>query len=436
MRLPRLKLGPLAKGVATLSGGVAAAQIIGFAVYPILTRHYSTEAFGLVAVYSALVAMIVTISSLRYEFAIPLPEDDQKAFNVAGLALYQNAATAVIFGVIFTIFPDGMRHLLGGRDVPNFVAYLVPFGVLLAGSYQVFSMWAVRKKDYKVLATTKITQQGTTSAIQLLGAFLLPSGFVLVASGMLGSGVGITSISTRTIKGKGLKLPKVKAAAASAKKYWQFAVMGAPAALFNTISTESRALLMAALYSLSATGQFSLAMRAIAVPISLLSSSIERVFFGEISTLGKSQPRKIRHLVAKFTVRVLLLGSLPTAVLFIWGPWLFTFAFGEQWLLAGEFARWLSLYMLTTMVASPFTSIFLLFEKQHVSLFLYILKAALAVASFVVPHALGASALTAVKTYTILLSAFYILLGLSARLVLRQATTRSDAGIAGVDEEN
>ena len=54
---------------------------------PLLTRLYSSEDFGLLSVYTSLLALIGVISSLRYELAIPLPEDDGEAVNVAVLSL-------------------------------------------------------------------------------------------------------------------------------------------------------------------------------------------------------------------------------------------------------------------------------------------------------------------------------------------------------------
>ena len=48
---------------------------------------------------------------------------------------------------------------------------------------------------------------------------------------------------------------------------------------------------------------------------------------------------------AKFTAGLFALASLPSLVLFIWAPQLFNWIFGPQWHTAGEFARYLVLWM-------------------------------------------------------------------------------------------
>jgi len=64
------------RSVSVLVGGTAGAQILLVLAAPLLTRLYTPEDFGLLAVYASLLALIGVISSLRYELAIPLPEDD------------------------------------------------------------------------------------------------------------------------------------------------------------------------------------------------------------------------------------------------------------------------------------------------------------------------------------------------------------------------
>ena len=74
-------------GVSLLLGGTAGAQMLTVLAAPLLTRLYSSEDFGLLSVYTSLLALIGVVSSLRYELAIPLPEDDGEAANVAVLSL-------------------------------------------------------------------------------------------------------------------------------------------------------------------------------------------------------------------------------------------------------------------------------------------------------------------------------------------------------------
>ena len=59
-------------GVSLLVGGTAGVQVLTVLAAPLLTRLYSSEDFGLLSVYTSLLALIGVIFSLRYELAIPL----------------------------------------------------------------------------------------------------------------------------------------------------------------------------------------------------------------------------------------------------------------------------------------------------------------------------------------------------------------------------
>jgi O-antigen/teichoic acid export membrane protein len=93
--------------VSVLVGGTAGAQLITVLAAPLLTRLYSPEDFGLVAVCASLLALIGVISSRRYELAIPLPDDDVEEANVAMLSLLLVAMTTV-----FQLLPQQTPRLL------------------------------------------------------------------------------------------------------------------------------------------------------------------------------------------------------------------------------------------------------------------------------------------------------------------------------------
>jgi hypothetical protein len=65
-----------------VGGRDGGAQWLAVAAAPILTRLFTPEDCGLLAVYASLCALIGVMSSLRDDLAIPLPEDDVEAANV------------------------------------------------------------------------------------------------------------------------------------------------------------------------------------------------------------------------------------------------------------------------------------------------------------------------------------------------------------------
>jgi O-antigen/teichoic acid export membrane protein len=60
------------KHVLTLLTGTTIAQAIPVAISPILTRIYSPEDFGLLAIYISIVTILATVITGAYDFAIVL----------------------------------------------------------------------------------------------------------------------------------------------------------------------------------------------------------------------------------------------------------------------------------------------------------------------------------------------------------------------------
>jgi len=78
--------GPVFRGMGTLALGAGVARIIGVVSIPVLTRIYSPADYGVLAVFTALVGMLVPVLTLRYGAAIPLPRYDGMAMNLMALA--------------------------------------------------------------------------------------------------------------------------------------------------------------------------------------------------------------------------------------------------------------------------------------------------------------------------------------------------------------
>ena len=88
--------GRFAKGVAVLAGGAALGQAITVLVSPILTRLYSPEDFGVFGVYASILGIVTVIASLRYEYALPFPEDGETAANILALCFLKALRLQVI----------------------------------------------------------------------------------------------------------------------------------------------------------------------------------------------------------------------------------------------------------------------------------------------------------------------------------------------------
>ena len=121
-----------ARSVSVLAGGTAAGQLIVIAASPILTRLYTPEDFGLLAVYAGILGILGVIANLRYQLAIPLPDSDEDAASIAALSLLVVVLITVLAAIAVWLFGAELVHLLNTPALETYL-WLVPVGIFLVG---------------------------------------------------------------------------------------------------------------------------------------------------------------------------------------------------------------------------------------------------------------------------------------------------------------
>ena len=90
--------GVFGRHVVTLASGTAVGQVLLVLALPVLTRLYTPADYGALAVYSATLTVLLVLASLRFEQAIPLPEDDRVAGSLLALSLLSLTLVALLSG--------------------------------------------------------------------------------------------------------------------------------------------------------------------------------------------------------------------------------------------------------------------------------------------------------------------------------------------------
>src|SRR5690554_1628992 len=93
--------------------GTASAQIILLFVTSILTRLYSPEAFGTLALLVTSVTLLSIVATGRYESAVTLPEQDAEATLLVVLALFIMLATVLVLTAVVYFSGDSLLAALG-----------------------------------------------------------------------------------------------------------------------------------------------------------------------------------------------------------------------------------------------------------------------------------------------------------------------------------
>jgi O-antigen/teichoic acid export membrane protein len=356
--------------------GTVVAQIIGYAVYPLITRIYSPEDMGELGLFSRFVPFIATFATVRYEFALPLAKHDHHAFGLFRLSLriaFVCLFSVLIFGMCYAIFQPEQKEY--------FVFILMSVGSAYATVWiSLGTNWAIRKKEFRL-----ISQQRVVNALGVNGLRLV---FGYLKLGSLGLLLGTFLFFRKFfhLKKEHKPVSRNKRMNALAKEYKSFPSTNLPHALLDLGVDSIIAWSIVEYFDKAEFGQYSLAFLVMKIPLSVIGSSIGQVFFNRVSEMA-NLGRSAIPLILKTTRTLLLLCVVPFTLIFIFGEEIFTFVFGKKWTMAGTFGELLVPYLFFNFMISPLSTLPIIYGRQKEALFLGITVAVVQLTCFlVIPH--------------------------------------------------
>ena len=154
------------QNVLQLLSGSTIGQLIAFLASVALTRIYSPAEFGVLALYLAFVSVLLSVVSLRYEVAIPIPAEDGEAISLMRLSFLLVLIIASIVGFVFLFFGRPITKMLNADSLLHYL-WLVPVTLLVSGAGQIIGYWSVRRKAFPGVAQGRVSQSLTQGVSQI-----------------------------------------------------------------------------------------------------------------------------------------------------------------------------------------------------------------------------------------------------------------------------
>jgi O-antigen/teichoic acid export membrane protein len=413
-RLRRLvPQGELTRGVLTLVFGTTIAQGLLIVTSPILTRLYSPADVGAYGVATSILAVLLTVTCLTYDWAVALPEDDVAAANVLALCLVVNLVMTLVCGLALALLAP---TLLIGFGLAQIGAYVVLLAIdqLGGGVGLAFTGWAIRTKSFTDLATARVTQSGATVAVQIgLGLIVFGPLGLLVADivGRLGGAAQLARTAWRS-SAPAFRRTTRGGIRVAAVRYRRFPIYSTGSAVLNQLGLQAPLLLLVALYGTQTGGHYLLAQRVAALPLILVAGSVGQVFFAEAARLAREQPRALAGLFLRGTRSLARGGIVPSVVVMALAPFVFAPIFGGDWQQAGIFAALLAPMYFLSLVTSPTGSTLDVLERQDLHLVRELLRLLLVGGAVLFAASLHFSSTAAVAVLSVAGCATYVMYGL------------------------
>ncbi len=348
----RLRASGFLRAVAIVAGGAAAAQLISIAFSPIVTRLYGPHAFGVLAVFTAILTVVTPLSNLTYGIAIVLPASDDEARALVRLSVLIGLAISFLSVIAFAGFHRQIADGLGFTAASAFLL-LAPPVILLSAIAQPLRQWLIRKKEFRAISRIAVIESTTAGVSKsAIGMIAATGPMLLVLATLIGAlqtlllwlSARMTLLSANDRTSAVAAVPNWVALKEVAWRYRDFPLFRAPQVWLNTVSRSLPTLMLAAFVGPTAVGYFAIANRVLGLPARCISGAVGTVFLPRI-TEASHRAENLRPLIVKGTAGLAVAGLLPFGLIIAFGPSLFGLVFGAQWVAAGHYARWLAIVL-------------------------------------------------------------------------------------------
>lgn len=417
--ISKLKTLPIVKQIVTLVLGTASAQLIGILIYPILTRIYNPNDFGVLELFVSIFSILASIACLKYEQAIITTKTDEDAIFLTKITIGINILfSGLLFVVIFLFFSK--IDLLFDSKL-GYLLYGVPLMTFITAFFASVRSLAVRLQEYSSITKVNIFRAVIGAISQVTFGFFKMGSLGLISSQFISSYFSNYSFYRRIVKRnddstKVLSKSKVKSLLKAHLNFPKFSIL---ATLANSLVIYGTNIGIFSIFDSKVLGHMSLSTKMLSIPLVLIGGALSDVFFQKFSRLQNDGEKLSPSFIT--LLKTLILCLLPlTILLYFLLPYVYTFVFGNEWSESGVYASILIVLYVVRLINTPFSNVLIVIGKQSIFMWLTFSQLGLLFLLFNAVEVFDLSFIQFLWYYVFSQSAFYILfIGISWTLLKR-----------------
>jgi O-antigen/teichoic acid export membrane protein len=375
------------KSLSVLLSGTLIAQVIGYAIAPLLTRLYSTAEMGELALYMRITGFIAAIATLRYESALPIPKNDGHSYLLYRISL-------LISFIVLGISSILLISLILAGITPGFswwYVLLIIFGSAAIVVINIGTNWSVRTGTFSLISRQKIVNSLFSNTLKWGFAYFSMGYFGLIVATFIGYFLSSFEFifSYRGLKRKYSQLKSRKKTWVLLKDHREFPLLNLPHILVDHGRDILIATLILAYFSESIYGSFSHSYAMLRIPSMLIGVSLSQVFYNQAIKLYNENKRMLPLL--KKTIGMLIgISIIPFTILYLFGEPIFAWIFGVNWAEAGSYSETMSFWLMVSFIISPISALPMILKKQKIAFVFGIISALIQIIPlFIIPEIYG-----------------------------------------------
>lgn len=362
------KDGSFAQSYAIVLSGTGVNILVQILITPIITRIYGPEAYGTYSIFNALATNIAMIATLRFTQALLLPTQERDFHILMRVTLVSALVTTSITFLGFYFAAAPLLKWLGAEKLIEYY-FLIPVMVLLIALNQIFGQWQYRLDKFK---KSVAIDTGTLIGVRIFnlsyGVLATRNTIGLLLGDMLGKTVGLFFSWRLIIK------DQIQYLFSSVswhdfwrlvKEYQHYPIYNLPGVWATLFSEQLVVFFVSSHYGVSTLGVLSLAVSMLDLPKRLFAYTVTSVFFKKAVEVYKSSLEELQTLVLRVLYGLLAACILPYGLVTAFGEELFTFVFGQDWLLSGKLAQYIAIYCVFELLYISLDSVYYVLRKER-----------------------------------------------------------------------
>lgn len=358
------------KNITKMMTGTMLGQVISTLLVPVTTRIYGAEVYGNLAVLTSMSSLIVSFLGFGLAAAIMVEKTREEAEQTYKLAVNMTGFfVVIILGILYLLSP-WMKII---KSTIDYMIMLVMLGISVITTNQTNMLyaWLNRNGRYNVLLFNPIITSISNNIISIVLGLM---GFKNTGLfwGLLLSQI-ITLIHMFRCMDRITYKLKLKDIRSIIKRNKDFILYQYPASLMSSVVGNLPVQILSFCFGNTIVGYYSMSMKLLNIPSSLISNSLSRVYFKEAADRERRGANS-REYTLKTCKIVSFVFLIPMALIILLGDILIPIVLGTEWALSVEYLKIMAVWNLFAIGINSTAGFSSVIGRQKVNMIISIVK--------------------------------------------------------------
>lgn len=356
----RFALSNKMKNAAKISSGTMAGQIISFITLPIIARIYGAEVVGHWTLLNSIATIVNSFSDLGLTNAIMVEDDEESSLRLYNVVTTIVIAISIISGLVaviyYSIVPSGM-------GISNlFIGLLIAILIFTLQQTQICYTWLNRQGKYGILMKNPVINNTIIGVVAVIFGLAGAKTYGYYVATILGQ--IITLIHMKRFLPKKMITFKLDDYRHVFKTRLSFIKYQMPTNVISQVKNQLPVLLIKKLFGAEVLGYYSVSVKVLNIPITLLANALGRVFFQTISDM-KRKGEEIGAFAYRNITKAMKVAIVPMIFLVALGDVFIMILYGKEYEMAGTMLQIVSFQNFFTFLMMSSQGITVTLNKQN-----------------------------------------------------------------------